>query len=96
MGSILVGACPSMYYLFAGHYTSILFNKYFRMINPNYAVTPTVGDVAFVNVGGRIEGSEAGEAVADDLAAERNGLLGIATYLGKGETATRQSGTRCG
>lgn len=49
--------------------------------------TSTAGDVAVVNVGRRVEGSETSEAVADDLTARRNGLLGVATHLGKRKAA---------
>lgn len=52
-----------------------------------HAGTSSASDVVLMNVGGGIEGSEAFEAVADDLVARRNGLLGVATYLGKGKAA---------
>jgi len=52
-----------------------------------HAGTSTTGDMALMYVGGRIEGSEAPQAVADDLAARYNGLLSVATYLDKGKAA---------
>jgi len=50
-----------------------------------HAGTSTPGDVAFMDTGGGVKGSETPEAVTNDLAPGRNRLLGIATYLGKGK-----------
>jgi len=52
-----------------------------------HAGTPTAGDMALMNVGSRIEGSKASEAVADHLTTRCNGLLSIATHLGQGHAA---------
>lgn len=49
--------------------------------------TPTPGDVAVMDVAGRVEGSETPEAIADDMAFGGNGLVGVATDFGDGEAA---------
>lgn len=52
-----------------------------------HAGTPTSGDVAVVDIGGGIEGPKTAQAVANDPTAWRNGLLGVATHLGKRKAA---------
>lgn len=49
--------------------------------------TAATGDVALVDAGGRVKGPETVEAIADNVASGRNGLLAIATHLGQSKAA---------
>ncbi len=56
--------------------------------------TPTPCEMAVMDVGGGVECSETPEAITDDQAPGRNGLLGVAAYPGEGEaTHTAQLNT---
>lgn len=50
-----------------------------------HAGTPTIGDVAVMDIGEGFEGSETAKVITDDLSSWRNDLLGIVAYLVAGK-----------